>query len=319
MNDEQLFLANAYLDGELTADERAIAEADPAVMAEVEQLRVVQARMRAVEPPSAAARERAIAAAMAEFAAGTAVAAAPAGVPAAVGASRPARTPFWARPAQRRFVSIAAAIVAVGALGMIVSQFGEGGGDDDSAEPAAEDLAGEAESAAASAQAEIAGDGDASAEEATAESADSAAADMMTEAVEESGSEEMARVDVAEATGEESTEATEESAEEAPPFAPALPDFDPAAPVSSPLELGAFGRYLLDEQAADRLGPTPNTACPAEFNILGETTLVDDANSIDDSVDVYVGVLEADRTVLAIDRDACDVLASTPLTEPTEP
>ena len=54
--DEQYLLASAYLDGELTDDERRLAEADPAVMAEVEQLRALQAEIADVEPPTAAAQ-----------------------------------------------------------------------------------------------------------------------------------------------------------------------------------------------------------------------------------------------------------------------
>ena len=42
MNDDQRLLANAYLDGEVSADERARAEADPEVVAEVARLRAVR-------------------------------------------------------------------------------------------------------------------------------------------------------------------------------------------------------------------------------------------------------------------------------------
>ncbi|HUF99730.1 MAG TPA: hypothetical protein VMM60_16505, partial [Ilumatobacter sp.] len=67
MNDDQYFLANAYIDGELTADERQFAEADPDVMSEVDRLRAMQSLLRESAPPSPAARSAAIAAAMAEF------------------------------------------------------------------------------------------------------------------------------------------------------------------------------------------------------------------------------------------------------------
>ena len=44
MNDDQRLLANAYLDGEVTDEERARAEADPEVMAEVARIAVVRTR-----------------------------------------------------------------------------------------------------------------------------------------------------------------------------------------------------------------------------------------------------------------------------------
>ena len=64
MNAEHEFLASGYVDGDLTDDERRIAEADPAVMAEVEQLRALRAELADVPPPTTDARESAIAAAM---------------------------------------------------------------------------------------------------------------------------------------------------------------------------------------------------------------------------------------------------------------
>ena len=63
MNDDDttdaLLRASAYLDGELDPAETALAEADPAVMAEVEQLRGLQDELRQVDAPSATARDAA--------------------------------------------------------------------------------------------------------------------------------------------------------------------------------------------------------------------------------------------------------------------
>ncbi|MEO6570493.1 MAG: hypothetical protein ABIO83_03000, partial [Ilumatobacteraceae bacterium] len=67
MNDDQFLLANAYHDGELTAAERALAEADPAVMAGVDELRALAVELRDVEPPATVVRDAAVTAAMAEF------------------------------------------------------------------------------------------------------------------------------------------------------------------------------------------------------------------------------------------------------------
>ena len=68
MNDDQRLLASAALDGAVTAEERARAEADPEVVAEIERLRAVRdgaaGRRR---HPTPTRREAAIAAALAAF------------------------------------------------------------------------------------------------------------------------------------------------------------------------------------------------------------------------------------------------------------
>jgi hypothetical protein len=60
-------MASAYLDGELDATERAAAEADPAVMAEVDSFARVRATLGQIEPVVASTKTAAIAAALAEF------------------------------------------------------------------------------------------------------------------------------------------------------------------------------------------------------------------------------------------------------------
>jgi len=64
-SDEHLLLASAYVDGELTADERARAEADPMVMSIVEELRGVRSQLAVAAPPDEPRRDAAIAAALA--------------------------------------------------------------------------------------------------------------------------------------------------------------------------------------------------------------------------------------------------------------
>ena len=51
MNDDLTLLASSYLDGDVTADERALVETDPDALAEVERLRSVRALLGDVEPP----------------------------------------------------------------------------------------------------------------------------------------------------------------------------------------------------------------------------------------------------------------------------
>jgi hypothetical protein len=60
-------LASAYLDGEATADERARVEGDPALLAEVERLRLVRDAVAATSPAPPAQRNAAVAAAMSAF------------------------------------------------------------------------------------------------------------------------------------------------------------------------------------------------------------------------------------------------------------
>ena len=64
MNDDLTLLASSYLDGDVTADERALVEADPDALAEVERLRSVRALLGDVEPPPISVREVHLAAAL---------------------------------------------------------------------------------------------------------------------------------------------------------------------------------------------------------------------------------------------------------------
>jgi hypothetical protein len=57
MNDDLTLLASAYLDGDVTAGERARVEADPDVLAEVERLRYVRVLLADTEPSPISVRE----------------------------------------------------------------------------------------------------------------------------------------------------------------------------------------------------------------------------------------------------------------------
>lgn len=57
MNDELTLLASAYLDGDVTADERARVVADPALLGAVERLRYVRVLLANSEPSSISVRE----------------------------------------------------------------------------------------------------------------------------------------------------------------------------------------------------------------------------------------------------------------------
>jgi hypothetical protein len=64
MNDDDTLLASAYLDGDVSADERALVETDPELLAEVARLRQVRAVLADQEPPSISRREEQLAAAL---------------------------------------------------------------------------------------------------------------------------------------------------------------------------------------------------------------------------------------------------------------
>jgi hypothetical protein len=116
MTDDQLLLANAYVDDELAADERARAEADPEVMAEVVRLRIAITALRDVEPADPARREAALAAAMRS-------------------GERPVPVapPIPLRPKRSWWTGagIAAAVVAILVGGAVVLRATSGGDDDD--------------------------------------------------------------------------------------------------------------------------------------------------------------------------------------------
>lgn len=316
MNDEQIFLANAYLDGELTAEERRIAETDPDVMAEVEALRALQLELRAVTAPTDAARESAVSAAMAEFSAGAATVAATEDTVSA------APIPFRPRPAYAKYLAVAAAVVAVAGLGIVISQADLGGDDDDSsagdAAPAAEESAADdnpfAESVEAGADESAADDGGEDAGD------DAAEAEVMASTGEEMSEEAALDTEAAEVADEPADAAADEPADDAagdesdadtaattPAMAERLavpPDFDPDAPIADETELGVFGAYLLRERDAGTLPPTPNTPCTGDDEILDEATLIVDGAA----TPVYVSVIEFDELVFARSTATCEVI-----------
>ncbi len=118
MTDDQLLLANAYVDNELDTAERARAEADPDVMAEAARLRTAIAALRDVEPPDPARREAALAAALSS-----------------AGRPTPVAPPIPLRPRRAWWTGagIAAGLVAILVAGAFVLRATSSGDDDDSA------------------------------------------------------------------------------------------------------------------------------------------------------------------------------------------
>lgn len=137
MSDDLELLASAYLDGDVTPDERGRVEADPELVAEVERLRVVRAVLADAEPPALSMRERHLAAALDAWdrlpeseRTGTVRDRTPAGL-----VTPPPPTPLAARRQARQrtwMLAAAAGLVVVLGGGIVVSSLlGGGDGSDD--------------------------------------------------------------------------------------------------------------------------------------------------------------------------------------------
>ena len=321
MNDQQYLLANAYIDGELTDDERVLAESDPDVMSEVELLATLQSRLRKVEPPTASAKEAAFSAAMAVFPAAEQRAAPP------INAAVQNPVPLRRRPAYARWLGVAAAVVGVGLLGTVVMT-GLRSDDDDSAafEPASD---AETEMFAAEPADEPANEPGALNADRITESAeaDSGAAadegDMQLDVDDGAGaapatdmagagadSDAGAELPAEESADEPASETAPESADEPIDDSSELerPKIDPSQPLTGPAELGAYGNHLLELEQAAELPPTPNTQCP-QSGLLGQTQYLFDGVL----VDVFIVIDDQHRTVSAIDPNTCETLVVGPL------
>jgi len=138
MTDDQLELANAYLDGEATAGERTLVESDAELLAEVERLRSIRNVLGEIEPPSPHARESAIAAALAAFDdLPSTVTGSLETTPAADPTAPTNIVPFDRRRRLRRLqgLSVAAAAIAIVAGGITIAQRGGGSNDASVREP----------------------------------------------------------------------------------------------------------------------------------------------------------------------------------------
>lgn len=244
--------------------------------------------VRDIEPPAGSAREDAIGAAMALFE--TRLRRAP----------RPTRptlftTMRW-RPTYARALSIAAALVAVGALGLVVANQLGNGDDFDSA--GSESIVTDDRSSAANGRLQEVDEGD-------AENANPAA-DMSAAELAPSGASNGAEATVAAA--ETVTESQAPLSDDVRSDPALRPDIDFDQPVTNENELGSFGTHLLELEELGELGSTPNTRC-TQPRILGETQYVFDGVA----TPVLVAVDTELRSVIAIDPATCTVLVEGPL------
>ncbi|HUS41289.1 MAG TPA: hypothetical protein VMY16_01365 [Ilumatobacteraceae bacterium] len=146
MNDDLTLLASAYLDDDITVDERERVEGDPDVLAEVERLRLVRALLSDVEPAAISVREAQLAAALGAWErlpeaerSGVRRDVTPGGIDAAAvagAASVTAPTPLSARRraprrSSTRWLTGAAAALVLVLAGGVALQLSSAGGTDD--------------------------------------------------------------------------------------------------------------------------------------------------------------------------------------------
>lgn len=279
MTDDLHLRASAYLDDDVTADERARAEADPEVMELVDGMARLRSVIADVAPAGRSVRESAIAAALAEY---------PVGMP-------PARNASWSRrdgfPA--RALGLAAGLVAIGLLGVVVLQARSG---DDELTGVADEA-----SVAVSDAPAVPGETDRATPEAAV--AEGAVAEVPAEEPAEEPAAEMADSEEPAADAQAGTETNQMAV-----TVGERPILVPGQVLTTPEELGSFGTGLLEQLRAGTLPPTPNTRCPFPDVLGGAVFLVDGVDT-----PVLVGVDEALGVVTAYVAETCEVLVGGPL------
>ena len=308
---ERTILASAYLDGEVTPDERARVESDQELLDEVESLRQVRAVLGATaEPAPVSVRENHLAAAldvfdrMGETDPRDATPSAASATPTPLAARRTRRD--W----NRTLLGAAAALVIVAGVGAVIRGVMVGTGDDDDSdasdaapadEPADEPAEEEADAALESGALERIDEGEVFDSGGDAESADEPAFEPADESATE--------------PADESDEAMEEEpAEEATDDAASDPSDPPAE--ADLVELSTE-QDLIDFAAPAAFAPdgefdaeAPFTTCADEFGIdrLAEPAVVD-------GVQVNIGI-DIDTLTAFAYTDECVEVLTAPL--PTE-
>jgi hypothetical protein len=288
MNDQPtpdaLSRASAYLDGELDAAEIAAAEADPAVMAEVSQLRSLQEAVRAVVEPTTYVRDGAIAAALAEYDRKR--------HPAPVIRSRP-------RPAYTRWLAVAAAVAGLAALGAVIATNSRGD-DDDAAGVEASDQLLAASEQEASASARVATDAGAAAPQ--PETAAQSQAALSTEQTQAPAATMYSAQSADAAAAAPATTGASGAVGSPPPF-------DPSTPIPNDVELGRIGRQLLTEWEDGSRDSKTGTPCDAS---IPDAVLLSDALLIVDGavLPVLVAGNRQTRETFALDPDTCVIIAT---------
>ena len=297
MNDDLTPLASVYLDGEATPDERARVEADPALLAEVERLREVRVTLldaRWFERPGDDVREAALEAALGAWDVAASDQPDSTTETAEVGRRSHVRTFERRHRTYGRWLGVAAALVAVAALGVIVSQFG-GGSNDDTSSVAVEAPAG----TAAAGDALLDTSDEQTEQTASAGNAERTASDDVAST--ESGGAELA------GTAEQAPSAAP-AATVAPEESTLVADAAPLVILTSPTELGSFAAEA-EQAAGDGADNDVTVVCVGDeldgIEYLASATYRDRL--------VVIGIVDARDRAFAIDPDTCEIVAEAPL------
>ena len=275
MTDDPELLASAYLDGDVTAEERARVDGDPEIVARVEAMRTVRDELRRVEPLADARASDLIARAL------TGPAAARARPHAIVG--RP-------RVAWNRWLAAAAAVVAIVAAGVVVASSlnRTSSGDDDAATLAVADDTSEQDDGAA-------GGADVARTE-SAEQSEGAPAPFATEGAGEVAADEFA-------------ESTEAPAADSPTY-----DALSTVVIVGPDELVAYVTTSATQDSDPAPAPTvASLMCPLEPDqrYVGAATYAAVPGGLER--DVIVVVDETADVASAIDVTTCQPVATVPV------
>ncbi|MFN3258017.1 MAG: anti-sigma factor family protein [Ilumatobacter sp.] len=335
-------LVSAYLDGEVTPEERALVEGNPVLLSEVDRLRQVRAVMGAVtEPPPISVREAHLAAALdvwdrmsgperrGDVTPGS-------GVDAAAGAAihTPAPTSLNARRrsgagSSKWLLGAAAGLVVVVGAGVVLSNLELGSSDDDTASESLSDdqaePASEADAVASDAANEMAGAPNAEVAPLEVASDDVESEDARTTADDAALADEpAAATEAAEAPAEEPAE--EPADEDAAPSGDDPADGGIAQPPGSELELtllqtddeladfGALAAYAPSDPAGSDLDiELPFATCDDEFaGIFDFDPFAGPASYVGNDVIVGVDQTSLPGLVVAYTSD-CEVVAEVPL------
>jgi hypothetical protein len=306
MNDDQFLLANAYLDGEVTAEERAIAESDAEVMSAVEELRALQSHVRDIDLPTAEVRNRAIDAAMAQFT--------PSSSTSVASETRrgPQVVPFRPRPSYSRYLGVAAAVVAVGLLGLVVVR-GLNSGSDNSAASAPAPAA--ARPAANSAPATDAPSESPALEAAAAPEAPTPEPEPQPDAMPEAVAADPDAMPEAVAADPDAGVFASDVAADAvsEELLAGFTEFNPL--LQSPEDLGLYGSFLREQNEARNIAHIPNTQCELgdtdiDAPILGEADYLFAGIEARIFVAVHVDRAASDQpAVFALDQSSCEIVA----------
>jgi hypothetical protein len=309
MTDDLILLASAYLDGEATPDERALVEADPSLLEEVERLRTARIALldaAGFERPGDDAREAAIAAALTawDFAAfeptgstagASPTGSSPTGSSVSSVSSGPTVVPFVRRHSySTRWLTAAAAVAAVAALGVVVAQFGSGDGDDNSA---ASDAATADTELSAESRTEFEQIEPPAGTQGALFSGDDAADEAAPEAAAQAPSADIAGAGDTPSAAPEATSTLESAAV-------------PEASLGSPEELGVFAAEAktADEDGVER--DTLARPCPDEaFDEIDTYVAVGTYLGRP----VVVGIDDERGRAFAVDPDMCEIVAEAPL------